>query len=373
MKSLQRSMKQAQKSIDNSTQSLESAWNDLGSAVITSSEIDISTLDSASRSLAERINSDKAELAEIETTVQHISQHRHRLDEIHRRADRIPKEINELEESNRPIFRVVGEHTLSLYGARETADPRLRDLLAEPRAISRELADIRRRLDQLANTPAKGPVTHIRHKLNAARLLPKQAMRQRALSAAHEILGKQLLTGTVLQEMNDPDVESVASGYFKNQRDIEALQDESGQLDSERDKLGAELGKLGAAKNTSQRLDYLELQRRSLQKDITAQQVKLGKRYFQHCSKNSSPADVDDLINRINDLTSAVQAEKHRVERLEAAIQREKLVGRQREHQRKLRLIEAHIADKQQEAERLRQEIQSVALEIQQLEALSES
>ncbi|AFG37229.1 hypothetical protein [Spirochaeta africana] len=355
MRELQRSVKQARQSVNAATQSLEEAWRDLGAAAVDSpySEDTTESIRQAIRDIGQARAEQQqhhAVITEIQDTLAHK-------DELAQHRKEIPRRIRELEADNRPVFRHLGRQALSLYGHRELTDAALKELFAAPREASRRLADTAREIDRL-RTEGSG-LGRIRNRIQAKTLQARHAVQQRELDTAAELLGERLLREDVLPRLNDPDLEAAAAGYYTTQEGIRELERQEQELAAKTAELDSRLQKLGALRQPQRRLDELELQDRQQKKAIDTQLVLLGKACFRHMQQREepTPADVHDLVGRIQALTDQVASEQTRIERLEAAIQLKKLHARRQDLEKRIHHIEQNIASQQKEIEDLRSEI----------------
>ncbi|MFW5801954.1 MAG: hypothetical protein ACOCVC_07955 [Spirochaeta sp.] len=370
MRSLQRSMKQAQQTVQDSHQTLEESWLDLGKAVAESSDVGREYLPEAVKESIENIHDNKEQLKQNMQMVEEIRQILARRDELKKQQLSLPKELRHIDNENRPIYRNVGEQALALYGHRELNDQILTDIFGEAREAARKQADTERTIDRLRNE--NGGLKKLANKLRISSLQAKLAIQRRAIGTAEERLGARLLQNDGLDRLTDPGLEAAASGYYHNESRKHELSKLLEKIQAELQAIEAQIEAFSNGKHPQRRLDEIQLESRSLEKEIETQQVRIGKSYFQTIQEKeeSPPNSVSDLITRIQDLTSVIQSEQSRIERLEAAIVLKKLNTRRQELVKRVQAITRQIESQQREIAALQEEIAKTESRSSKLESI---
>ncbi|GAB6089676.1 hypothetical protein [Spirochaeta dissipatitropha] len=369
MRSLQRSMKEAQKTYQSSNQSLEAAWLDLGTVLLDSGEFHTDQAQTDWGKDAETARSAKNRKSHNQSIIDDITGLLQEKQEILSSLKDVPARIKSAEAANKPVFRHVGELVISLYGHRELASRSFSELLKPAREISRQISDIDREIDQLQAGKGRLGLNSIGGGLKIATRKSRRSSLQKYLEQEASELGKKLLGENLLQELMDPDVETAAAGYWQNQKRIDEIRTAQSELESTMNTINDRLGELCGSKNPNQQLDILELENRALQKEIETLLVSIAKKYYSNnpLKEGSTPNGVQELIRRIQVLTEEAQSEQQRIERIEAAIQLRKAQSRQQDIKKKLHTTEQQIQSLQQEKQRYEDELFNTEAEIQRL------
>ncbi len=349
MKSYHSSVKQARQLVQESSLSLEEAWRQLGQTIINKDDTDCAALQGEMQSLCFDIQAAKEQKAENAALAGRIQSITARRAELAKLMAEIPNKLRQKEEDATPIYIRAGEITLETQGHHPPDEPALRSLLTKTAAVSEAYENARAAMTQ--GDEKKGLFKGIGAKISGAAGSMVAMRRQKELQRQLLALGMALLQEGKSSFLPNLQLGTTLTEYQELQTAKKMLEDELEEAKSESRLLLQQLEEENADAHPMRRADELAMHSHTLTKEIETKLVILGKQYYQLSLKNEkgTPGTPGELVQQIENLTETIANQEKQIERLEAAIQIEKLENRRKDIAKKVESIQKQIALKQQE------------------------
>lgn len=294
---------------------------------------------------------------------------------IQSRIEAIRQEISDgsserkhLQQEAASVFPGIGRRAFEIFHDNTYLEADYAERFSEISAAQNEVDRLQAELDeQEAILESKPFLERIVTRGRVVLLRNRVASRNEAMEKQYRRLGESIVGSEFIQEVNDEELNRVAEPYFAAERRITDIADRAEQLDHERSELESELSQLCEDRRPSKAISELDdrmEQLRETQSNALAQFARIVKDNLNDEMRET----VKTQIERIESLEDEISKKQARIQRLEAAVEVERLESEINQMNQDIGLREREI----EAAEKRKAELYERRSELEQERAVQE-
>ncbi len=299
----------------------------------------------------------QARLRELQETRDRIVEIGSRLAEIKQAEDELEKRRKELGAELEPHYQAIGENAFRVYRNNPLVDQEYADIFTPVQEAHEEIRQTRADLEQaeseLENKPflekmvVRGRIIVLRNRLS---------LRENQIARLYRDAGRQIAATDFITTIGDPELERAAAPFLEKTEEIHRIEDMSIALNDEREALQSELTTLGVERRSASRLSDIDRGIQAAEAERKESLIAVA-----NAVREAAPdAGLGDEVRTELESVAAIERDRDdardRLERVEAAIQIERLLGEKDQ-------LEATIGRKRSQIEKLRTDIEGLERE----------
>ncbi len=306
----------------------------------------------------------QSRLKELQKMRDRIVEIGNRLTEIKQADDELEKRRKELGAELEPHYEAIGENAFRVYRNNPLVDQEYADIFTPVQEAHEEIKQTRAELDQaeseLENRPflekmvVRGRIIVLRNRLS---------LRENQIARLYRDAGRQIAATDFITTIGDPELERAAAPFLEKTEETHRLEDESASLREEREALEGELRTLGVERRPAARLSDIDSLIQTAESERKESLIAVA-----NAVREAMPdADLGDEVRAELESVAAIERDREdareRLERVEAAIQAERLLGEKSQ-------LETTIGRKRSQIEKLQADIEGLEREKAGLESM---
>ncbi len=286
-----------------------------------------------------------------------------RLTEIKQAGDELDKRRKELGAQLEPHYQAIGENAFRVYRSNPLVDQEYADIFTPVQEAHEEIRQTKGELEQaeseledkpfLEKMVVRGRIIVLRNRLS---------LRESQIARIYRDAGKQIAATDFITTIGDPELEKAAAPFLEMMDESHRLEDETAALEVERESLQDELKTLGVERRAATRLSEIDDLIQAAEAERKESLIAIA-----NAVRETSDADFGDEARVELETVGAIERDRHeareRLERVEAAIQIERMRG-EADH------VETTIGRKRSQIEKLQADIDELERQKASLEGM---
>ncbi|MFP4365381.1 MAG: hypothetical protein ACLFR1_16075, partial [Spirochaetia bacterium] len=205
-------------------------------------------------------------------------------------------------------------------------------------------------------------------------LQTNREVKQKKFPKLHKKAGKDLVQNHDIDKLDDPELEQTLQPYKENNNKIQEIRERDQTLKAEVETIECKLADLGVEKTAKKAIDEIEKENASLETQRTEAFSILGNEvYMQRPEDLVGYEEINNTVQRIQDLFDTNAAQEAEIERLKAEMHAEELGNQIHGKNEKISKLESEIAKRRETIAELQQEISELTDERKQFLELASS
>ena len=305
----------------------------------------------------------RARLQELHDIRDRVVEIGNRLAEIKQADDELDKRRKELGAQLEPHYQAIGENAFRVYRSNPLVDQEYADIFTPVQEAHEEIRQTKGELEQaeseledkpfLEKMVVRGRIIVLRNRLS---------LRESQIARIYRDAGKQIAATDFITTIGDPELEKAAAPFLEMMDESHRLEDESAALEVERETLQDELRTLGVERRAATRLSEIDDLIQAAEAERKESLIAIA-----NAVRETSDADFGDEARVELETVGAIERDRHeareRLERVEAAIQIERMRG-EADH------VETTIGRKRSQIEKLQADIDELERQKASLEGM---
>lgn len=267
-------------------------------------------------------------LGELETTRERIVAIGDRMGEVGRQRDELEKRRREIGSRLEPHYQTIGENAFRVFRDNPLVDQEYADIFTPVLDAHEELKQARNELDraeaELAEKPflekmvLRGRIIVLRNRLS---------VRESQLDRLYRDAGRQIAGTDFITTIGDPGLDEAAAPFLELMDESRRLDREIEALDEERESLQGELSDLGVERRPGSRIGELDREIEQAERERRDSLAEIATAVKGSDLAATLDDDTRTALDEVAQVESRLESTRQRIERLDAAIEAERLSG----------------------------------------------
>lgn len=277
-----------------------------------------------------------------------------RLGELGRQRDELEKRRKEIAGQLEPHYRTIGENAFRVFRDNPLVDQEYADIFTPVLDAHEELKQAREELSRaeaelaekafLEKMVLRGRIIVLRNRLT---------VRESQLERLYRDAGRQIAGTEFITTIGDPGLDEAAAPFLDLMDESRRLDQEMASLDAERESLQEELSGLGVERRPGSRIGELDRQIEEAEQERRQSLAEIATAVKGSDLAESLDEEVRAALEKVSQIESELDSTRQRLERLDAAIEAERLNGEIDQLDQSIARKRAQIATLTEEIEEL--------------------
>ena len=269
-----------------------------------------------------------ARLAELRSTHDRIVAIGDRMGEIGRQRAELERRRKEIGDQLEPHYRTIGENAFRVFRDNPLVDQEYADIFTPVLDAHEELKRAREELDRAESELAEKPFLEkmvLRGRIIVLR--NRLTVRESQLERLYRDAGRQIAGTDFITTIGDPGLDEAAAPFLDLMEETRSLDQEIASLDDERESLERELSGLGVERRPGSRIGELDREIEEVEKERQTLLAEIATAVKGSDLVETLEDEVRTALEEVSQTESKLEATQKRLERLDAAIEAERLSG----------------------------------------------
>ncbi|MFW5744314.1 MAG: hypothetical protein ACOC37_03480 [Spirochaetota bacterium] len=310
-----------------------------------------------------------ARLQDVRTTRERIVAIGDRMGEIGRQRDELEKRRKEIGSELEPHYQTIGENAFRVFRDNPLVDQEYADIFTPVLDAHEELKHARDELSRAEGELAEKPFLEkmvLRGRIIVMR--NRLTVRESQLERLYRDAGRQIAGTDFITTIGDPGLDEAASPFLELMDESRRLDDEIAALDEERESLQGELSALGVERRAGSRIGELDSQIEQAEQQRRESLSEIATAVKGSDLVETLDDDTRAALEEISQAESQLESARDRLERLDAAIEAERLHGDMDQLDQSIARKRAQIATLTDEIEDLEQKKAGIRSRVEEAE-----
>lgn len=292
--------------------------------------------------------------------IERIKEIQARVQEIGKKIARNEQEEKSLVQQNSPHYEKIGHAAFEYYQENPFTDQEYADIFSELVQNQHDLNDLENSIrENETQTEGKPLFDRVVLRGKTALLKSRRQAKLNAFPRMFRAAGERISTTEFMSMTKDESIAEVAGPFLENVRKIDALRSAEDKLRQEESRLNDEMDGICESRKPARRVSDLENGLKEDHVQLALVYRRIGRRYRQLIGENGQqpPSHIEEYLHSIAETEKEIAARRQAIERLNAAIEIERLTRETVNMQTTIQSLEEQISRQQEEISRLNEKI----------------